>query len=159
MRRDTPLIPPELLIRRRLLFLRMLSHPLLMPGLNLRKFRFLIGRKNLICLRHDPRMFQLDLSVSLRLLRYDRLRLGLVEIPPGDQLHHLLMDLSFLLHQRMQSRLFVGNDLLDLRLLRVGEIQRFSEKTQRSKFAVVPWPSAFLRYGEARHHNHDQARN
>ena len=66
-----------------------------------------------ISLGHDLCLLRCSRCANLRFIE----RRGLFE------LRHLLVALSQLLHQRLDGRLFLGDDVLHLRLLRLGQIE------------------------------------
>ena len=120
-----PCLPLFLLVRclSLLVFLHVLLHPLLTLGHHLRQLGFLVGSQNLIRLRGYLRVQHFKLSVYLRFLTCNGLRLGLIKRAALNELHHLLMAISLLCEQGLHSRFLSGDDLLDLRLLRIGEIK------------------------------------
>ena len=67
--------------------------------------------------------------MGLRFLRGNGIRLRRVESAAGDQLHHLLMRHEFLLHERLDVRMFVLENLFDLRLLVVAKIKLMQRET------------------------------
>src|SRR2546423_15513122 len=64
-----------LLVRRRLLFLHMLLHALLVLSNEVRDLGFLISAQQLVNLRRDSCVLDFDLHVSLRFLTRNRSRL------------------------------------------------------------------------------------
>src|SRR6266700_6634679 len=112
-----------LLIGRRLLVLQVLLHVLLVLGNHVGHFGFLIGAQQLVNLRRDLGMLNLELHMSLRFLSSNCRGLSLVEVAAGHQLDQLLVRQEFLLHQRLDIGVFTLENLFDLRLLVIGNVQ------------------------------------
>src|SRR6266436_6236322 len=93
MRRPPPWMPYLLLllIGRRLLVLQVLLHVLLVLGNHVGHFGFLIGAQQLVNLRRDLGMLNLELHMSLRFLSSNCRGLSLVEVAAGHQLDQLLV--------------------------------------------------------------------
>src|SRR5271156_1772917 len=108
----------------------MLLEPLLPLGNELSQLGFLLRGKNLVRLRGYAGVLHFKLRVNLSSLIGNCRGLGLIEAAALDELHHLLMALHFLLEQRLQRRLFFCHDLLNLRLLRIAQIQIVREESQ-----------------------------
>src|SRR5580765_2081087 len=119
------------------LFLHMFLHTLLVLGHHVGDFGLLVGAQQVVHLRGDLGMLDLELHTSLRRLRGDGCSLGLVKVAAGDELHHLLVRLKFLLHERLHGRVLGFHDLVDLSFLVVSEIELVQWKSEAFSEAVV----------------------
>jgi hypothetical protein len=147
-------------VRSLLTFLHVLLEPRLPLGYELSQLRLLVRGKNLVSLGGDARVLHFKLSMNLRSLSCNCLRLGLIKRAALDELHHLLMSLHFLLEQRFHRRLLFSYDLFDLRLLRVAEIQVIGEETQHGpakKVTTTTWAAVVLRHRKSRHQDDSQS--
>src|SRR5208282_1489012 len=166
----TPSVPPPspavgLLTRRCFRVSSLILHSLLEPlfplGNELSQLGFLIRGQNLVRLVSDARVLHFKLRMNLRSLGCNCLRLRLIKGATLDERHHLFMGLHFLLEQRFQRGLLFGDDLFDLRLLRIREIQVIAEETHHrpAKEITTARPAVGLGYRNSRHQDDSQRCN
>src|SRR5260370_34310218 len=110
--------------------LHVFLHVLLMLGLELSQFGFLIGGQNLHHFGLDAGVLDFAFDHGLSMLRSERASFGFVERTAGLEGEHISVVLVHLLHQRFEGRLLFFPDCLDLGLLIAGQIEVIGAKCE-----------------------------